>query len=196
LNIEKWILIIVLGLAMIPIGIYTALKPSYNERLETNTTRLFNDTVLRVDVGSEMYFNYTGFTTYDVPGELQDVNITGVVEEGNRALFLFKVIDGIEVEKIESGFPGFNYYWAHWVFGTAHFNFAIYDFDVLQIGVYFIVGNHNSSKAIEVELRDVNLTWTYKILYGEYRPGAPIGLLSIVLGTVLVIIGMRKSKVE
>jgi len=191
LNIEKWMFIIVLGLAMIPVGIYTVLIPSYNERLETNTTRLLNDTVLRVDVGSERYYNYTSFTTYDVPGELQDVNITGVIEEKNRALFLFKVIDGIEVEKIESGFTGFNYYYIHWVIGTAHFNFAIYDFDALQVGIYFIVGNYNSSKAIEVELRDVNLTWTYKVLYGEYHPGAPMGLLLIVLGTVLVIVGIK-----
>jgi len=182
----------VLGLAMISVGLYTALKPSYNERLDTNTTRLFNDTVLRVDVGSERYFNYTSFTTYDVTGELQDVNITGVIEERNRALFLFKVIDGIEVEKIESGFPGFNYYYIHWVIGTAHFNFTIYDFDALQVGVYFIVGNYNSSKTIEVELRDVNLTWTYKILYGEYHPGAPMGMLLIGLGSALVIIGIRK----
>jgi len=162
LNIEKWILVIVLGLAMIPVGIYTALKPSYNERLETNTTRLFNDTALRVDVGSERYFNYTGFTTYDVPGELQDVNITGVVEERNRALFLFKVIDGIEVEKIESGFPGFNYYYIHWVIGTAHFNFAIYDFDALQIGVHF-------SLAIITHQRPLKLNSEMSISHGRIK---------------------------
>jgi len=188
--------IMVLGLAMMPVGIYAALKPSYNERLETNSTKLLNDTVLGVDVGSEMYFNYTSFATYDVPGELQGVNISGVIEGENRALFLFKVIDGIEVEKIESGFPGFNYYYIHWVIGTAHFNFAIYDFDALQMGVYFIVGNYNSSKAIEVELRDVNLTWTYKIIVGEYYPGAPIGILLIILGFILVIVCIKKTHIS
>ena len=47
--------------------------------------------------------------------------------------------------------------------------------------------------AIAVTFRDINLTWTYKILYGEYHPGAPMGGL-LILGSILVMVGIRKRK--
>jgi hypothetical protein len=191
--IRNWF-VAIMGLAIIFVGIYVALKPSYNERLETNSTRLLNDTVLRVDVGSERFTNCSSLTTYIVPGELQYVNISGIVEDKANDLFLFKIIDGIEFKLNEAGTPDYIYYYIHRVIGTAHFNISVKDFTILQVGVYFIVGNHWASKTIEVEVRNVNITWTYKILYGEYHPGAIMGVSLIILGSILMMVGIKKGK--
>lgn len=205
-NRGKWIAIVVLGLAIIFVGLYTALKPSYHERLETNSTRLLNDTILRVRYGSfrignispECYINYNSPITYNVPGELQDVNISGVVEEKNKAndIFLFRIIDGIEFKQEETGYtsPDYISYYEHSVIGTTHFNFSIGDFTVLKVGIYFMVVPSRMSKIIEIELKNVTLTWTYKIFYGKYYPGASMGILLIILGSILEIVGIRKRK--
>ena len=187
--------IAVLGLVAISVGLYLALKPSYHTRLDTNSTRLFNDTVLNPGSGGNRisYLNYTNPTTYSVPGTIQSIVISGDAEEKDGRSFSFTVVNKDNFDTFMLGQPYNPYFEKRLTLGKTHFNFSIVDFIILQDGIYFIAGNHYYSQntLLEVQIKNVILTWTYIVITEVYYPGASMGTFLIVLGSALIIFGIR-----
>jgi hypothetical protein len=194
----RWMAMAVFGLAVICVGLYIALKPSYHTRLDTNSTKLFNDTVLSPGAGGSRisYLNYTSPTTYSVPGTIQSIIVSGDAEEKDGRSFSLTIVNKDNFDTFMLGQPYSAYFEKRLTLGKTHFNFSIVDFIMLQepFGIYFVAGNHYYSQKtiLEVQLKNVTLTWTYNVITEVYYPGASLGALLIILGSVLVIFGIIK----